>query len=262
MCMAANFAEGDSTTQVDGVQRQKMSAVDNPSGGTYGINLQATQFCGPKAGIACKPADMRSSKPTRIDSKKAVKPARETKAESADPPNPDYPLGKTAAAIWIDTNIVVGNTNASAAGFAFFNITPPSSPFAALGARLFTRLVGVPVYTTGVSFFNITSPNQFAPVGPSDKSTLGVHAFADKTCANTVLIVANTDATEKLMDGPQDSPLWYLHRAQWVLTTSGGVVWLNGKPVGTGGTSQYGINIIHESKEMRGTQFTPICPIF
>ena len=128
MCMAANFAEGTSTCTVDGVQRLKMSAVVNPSGGTYGINLQATQFCGPKAGIACTPAhdsdDTKDMRQKPLDNDVQSADARET---TTDPPNPDWPLGQTAAAIWVDTNVVVGNTNASAAGFASFNITQPSS---------------------------------------------------------------------------------------------------------------------------------------
>ena len=125
--------------------------------------------------------------------------------------------------------------------------------------------MGEPSFATGVSFYNITSPNHFAPVGPSDKSSLGVngiahyssslfidlcgltyrfsinpafqqvHAFADKGCAHTVLILVNTDATEKLMDGAENSPLWYLHRSLWVLTTSGSEVHLNGRPVTAGG---------------------------
>ena len=42
---------------VDGVQRLKMTAVVSPSGGTYGINLQATQFCGPKAAVPCSSSE-------------------------------------------------------------------------------------------------------------------------------------------------------------------------------------------------------------
>jgi hypothetical protein len=180
MCMAANFAEGSGTVQVDGVTRRKMSAVINPTGGTYGINLQATQFCGPKAGVACTMATTNRRDTPYAHAGGLSKGQNQTGLAAAqtdaadDPPNPDYPLGHTAAAIWVDTNIVTSRTNASAAGFASFNITRPSGPFSALAARLFEELVGAVTYRTGVSFYNITSPNQFAPVGPGDKSTLGV----------------------------------------------------------------------------------------
>jgi hypothetical protein len=140
--MAANFAEGTSQTQVGGVTRLKMSAVVHPTGGTYGINLQATRFCGPKAGVACTPApsssaaqppvdhgDQRTAAPgpplrvlgeAAVDTTAvevvAVLPGRSTAAD------PDYPIGRTAISIWIDTNVVVGRSNASAAGFGGFDI--------------------------------------------------------------------------------------------------------------------------------------------
>ena len=47
---------------VDGVQRLKMTAVVSPSGGTYGINLQATQFCGPKAAVPCSSSEPAPAK--------------------------------------------------------------------------------------------------------------------------------------------------------------------------------------------------------
>ena len=44
-----------------------------------------------------------------------------------------------------------------------------------------------------------------------------VHAFADKECTNTVLILVNTDATAKSMDsaggGTHGGGLWYVHDA-------------------------------------------------
>jgi hypothetical protein len=267
MAMAANFAEGTSHRRVDGVNRLKLSAVVHPTGGDYGINLQATQFCGPRAGVACTPAraaphdrararvsgmaGMSGMSEGSSDVASGTRTFPEWPLPSLDPdmssdeeaiapvtaaqPSPAYPLGKTAAAIWADTNIRLGSTNASILGFASFNITGPSSPFAPLAARLFTQLVGAATYATSVVLLNITALDHFVPLGPSDRSTLGVHAFADKDCTNTVLILVNTDATEKIMDGPtlQGRPLWYLHRAQWVLTmaSSGGHFLLNGKPI-------------------------------
>ena len=184
MAMAANFAEGTSHRQVDGVTRLKMSAVDHPTGGTYGLNLQATRFCGPKAGVACTPSapaapsQHQAQRPLpsldlrvrlhiirnerienvcksqscmvsklRIICKQTV--ARDMARDeettvtetAASQPNPaDDPVGQTAAGIWVDTNIRLDGTNASASGFASFNITGPSDLFTPLAIRYGDRL--------------------------------------------------------------------------------------------------------------------------
>ena len=92
--------------------------------------------------------------------------------------DPDYPIGKTAAAIWIDTNIPL-STNASRVGYAGFDISAPASPFSPLATRLFAQLVGNASYLTGVSFYNITQPNQFKPLDPAmENASLGTTAFA------------------------------------------------------------------------------------
>ena len=238
MCMAANFAEGNSQTQVDGVTRRKMTAVVHPTGGTYGINLQAVQFCGPKAGVACTPSAAHQPVDHAGHRRAAVGEAEAATAASGSSTaaDPDYPVGQTAVAIWIDTNVVASRANASAAGFGSFHITPAASPLAPLAERLFRQLVGAAVYATGVSYFNITAPNQFAPQSTNDtRSALGAHAFADKDCTHTVLVLANADTAEKVMDGAGGEPLWYLHREVWVLTmggTDGKQVLLNGRAVG------------------------------
>ena len=223
---------------VDGVQRLKMTAVVSPSGGTYGINLQATQFCGPKAAVPCSsapvPADDVKVEPSPMRTT-AQNPTSTTlvleEHDRSGSSDPDYPLGKTAAAIWIDTNIPL-STNASRAGYASFDVSAPSSPFTPLAARLFAQLVGNASYMTGVSFYNITQPNQFKPLDPAERNaSLDTKAFADNNCSGTVLFLVNDEASEKVMDGAKTG-LYYLHRKIWVLTAQPGSasVLLNGKP--------------------------------
>ena len=65
--------------------------------------------------------------------------------------DPDYPIGKTAAAIWIDTNIPL-STNASRVGYAGFDISAPASPFSPLATRLFAQLVGNAFYHSSTMY--------------------------------------------------------------------------------------------------------------
>jgi hypothetical protein len=117
------------------------------------------------------------------------------------------------------------------------NLTPFTlgSPLAPLAERLFNQLVGAAVYATGVGYYNITAPNHFAPAATDAKSALGAHAFADKDCTHTVLVLTNADAAEKVLDGAGGEPLWYLRREVWALTMGGAdgkEVLLNGEAVG------------------------------